>query len=850
MEDNKTINIDNENNKENEPLYVKNLNQKDLISLINNQKNDFFDNINAEILKSINNEVFKFLSKECIKDLSLNNLEALTKSGKIKFFPDFLLNKIKDSKLRDISKNFYEQIQEIHIKTSNEKVLKSLIDSEKFNYLNNLTFECFCKKIKFSQLEEKNIFCLMKELKRRKHLNYITGENFICLGKYINKEEIKPYLNELQTLHYINDNENINPLFYEKSILDKKDIINEEKIIVKYDDIQSSIENFVSNENYELLKTYCIKCSRNVNNNEKMLNSLNSQLKYSKNNIYDLIDEFEIRKILMILSKEKVDIKNQYIRIKEVIKEMQNIGCEDPDEFLCKINKYSEIIKDNSFNINFLEVLAEENYRYIKYVINKFYNGSDKNAVPTELRKILIQVINDYMNIIEKKYLIDKNKIFRGLQNIDGDNKKEQLLLFENSLNIYEKLYYDLLIQTIIEQPDSESWIESCATPIFKFLRNLVLTIVGIKISSLTGSTILTTLTASIGATLIFKDVKEEVIKTYFALSEENRRIYHLNQKNKPKKRIYILANKFKLKYKQFLEPFKHYSTKFFDEKILHLKEVPKIGFEKILNYKENIEIECENYRNNEITNYYKKLKKITKMKYKQILLRLEKKFKKNKRYNQSKELKQFFKVKKFIISKIIEIKIQKLKEEYPDYKDPSFFDKALNILTKIKSGGYGILKSLSNVITFGLTTNYFNKKNNIEFILEMAKNLQFTEIQEKKKKIEKEKEKSKYLILNDDIEYLSKKSSTKDYELFKKMKENMKNDLIEINEEKMHFQPNFLDSNNLKENIKNPKIKDYNTNGLIDNNNIINNRERDLSRSLLDIDESDYNDDITIIDN
>ena len=237
-------------------------------------------------------------------------------------------------------------------------------------------------------------------------------------------------------------------------------------------------------------------------------------------------------------------------------------------------------------------------------------------------------------------------------------------------------------------------------------------------------------------------------------------------------------------------------------------------------------------------------------MKYKQILLRLEKKFKKNKRYNQSKELKQFFKVKKFIISKIIEIKIQKLKEEYPDYKDPSFFDKALNILTKIKSGGYGILKSLSNVITFGLTSNYFNKKNNIEFILEMAKNLQFTEIQEKKKKIEKEKEKSKYLILNDDIEYLSKKSSIKDYELFKKMKENMKNDLIEINEEKMHFQPNFLDSNNLKENIKNPKIKDYNTNGLIDNNNIINNRERDLSRSLLDIDESDYNDDITIIDN
>lgn len=846
MEDNKIMNIDNENNKEKEPLFINNLNQKEIISLINKQKDDFFDNINLEILKSINNEVFKSLSKECISDLSLQNLEILTKSSKIQFFPDFFLNKIKVSKLKDISNNFYEQIQETHIKKANEEVLKSLVKFDKFNYLNNITFEYFFKKIKFSELKEKDIFSILKELNKRKHLDYITGENFICLKNYIDKKEMEPYLYKLKTLHYIENNENKNLVFNKKSILDKNDIINEEKIVVKYEDIQSSIENFISNENYELLKTYCIKCSRNVNNNEKMLNSLNLQLKYSKNNIYDLIDELEIRKILLILSNDRENIKKQYIRIKQIIKEMQNLEIEAPDEFLCKINKYSEIIKDNSFNINFLEIIAEENYRYIKYVINKFYNGSDKNAVPTELRKILIEVINDYMNVIEKKYLIDRKKIFRGLQNIEGDNQKEQLLLFENSLNIYEKLYYDLLIQTIIEQPDSESWIESCATPVFKFLRNLALTIVGIKISSLTGSTILTTLTASIGATLILKDVKEEVIKTYFALSEENRRIYHLNQKNKPKKRVYILANKFKLKYKQFIEPFKYYSSKFFDQKILNLKEAPKIGFEKIIKYKENVEIECENYRNNEISNYYKKLKKITKMKYKQILLRLKKKFKKNKRDKQTNEIKQFFKVKESIISKIIEIKIKKLKEEYPDYKDPTFFDKTVKVLTKIKSTGTGLLKSLTNVITFGLTSKYFNKKNDIEYILQMAKNLQFIEIQEKKKKIEKEKEKSKFLILNDDIEFLSKASSNKDYELFKKMKENMKNELIEIKEEKIHFLPNFLDSNNLKENSKNQNIKDYNLNGLIEDDNISSNR--DLSRSLLDIDGSDYNDDITNI--
>ena len=91
-----------------------------------------------------------------------------------------------------------------------------------------------------------------------------------------------------------------------------------------------------------------------------MLNILNSQLKYSKDNIYDLIEELEIRKILIILCKEKENIKNHYIRIKQIIKDMQNIELSDPDEFLSKINKFSEIINENSFNIDFLETLAEK----------------------------------------------------------------------------------------------------------------------------------------------------------------------------------------------------------------------------------------------------------------------------------------------------------------------------------------------------------------------------------------------------------------------------------------------------------------------------------------------------------
>ena len=77
------------------------------------------------------------------------------------------------------------------------------------------------------------------------------------------------------------------------------------------------------------------------------------------------------------------------------------------------------------------------------------------------------------MNVLEKKYGNNiQKKILSGLQKIEGENKEEQLNLFLNSLNQEEKLYYDLLIQTILEQPNSENFVESCATPIFKTVRD------------------------------------------------------------------------------------------------------------------------------------------------------------------------------------------------------------------------------------------------------------------------------------------------------------------------------------------------------------------------------------------
>ena len=573
------------NIKELTPSKIKNYDKEKLKAFINKNYKLFFDNINIDALKAISDDVFNYLSEECIKSLKIENIKSLVEIKKIEFLPIFVLNNINKEIFKDIPDNFYRQIQSNHIEKANKDILNHIITLKKLNLLNNKQFETFCKIISFNDLEKQNVFTILDELQKRNKFKYLTGENYLNLENYINDEELEPYLKELKTITYL-DNKNKLDTYYNyknNSLLDENDIKSDEEIVIKYEEIEDKIEEYINEEKYDLLKIYCNKCSRNVNNNEKMINTLNSLLKYSKESIYDLIDEFEIRKILIVLSTNMADNIKHYVRMKQIIIDMQHIDIKEPDEFLTKIMKYSEIVNGKSFDIDFREMLAEENMKYMEYVINKFYNGSEKNAAPNNLKKIYVEIINDYITVIGKKYSISKTKIINGLQNIDINNQEEELSAFLNSLNKYEKIYYDLLLKLVLEMPNSESWIESVSTPIFKFVRDVILAVGTFKLASLTGSKMLIALSASVGGSMILKDVKDEIIKNYFSLDDEGRKIYHLNRKNSPKTRFSILTQKIKEKYRKFMKPVKKIMTSFFDQNILHLKERPKIGLDKFI---------------------------------------------------------------------------------------------------------------------------------------------------------------------------------------------------------------------------------------------------------------------------
>ena len=410
---------------------------------------------------------------------------------------------------------------------------------------------------------------------------------------------------------------------------------------------------------------------------------------------------------------------------------------------------------------------------------------------------IYVEIINDYMNVIEKKYSIKKDKIMDDLQKIDINNQEEELSTFINSLNNYEKLYYDLLLQLVLESPDSESWIKSYTTPIFKFMRNILLTIGGFKLASLTGSKTLLALSASIGGAMIFKDVKDENIKSYFSLDEKGRKLYHLNCKNSPEKRISILTRKIKEKYRKYIKPVENFIINLFDTKIFHLKESPKIGLEKFLNKTGNIEKECEEFRNNELIILSKNEKRIKKITFQQVLLKIIKKLK----YRRQIPIKinQFFQFKQKIFSRTAEFKLKRLKEKYPQYKDPTIFGRIMNIGGKIKSFGCGVFKSFSNVFSFGITSGLFAKKNNLQNTLETINNIKYNEFKKELDKIQKRKEDDHFLILLEEIKYLTESSQNDSY-LFNNFKVNNSNELREIEEEIAHLKKKISNNSELND--------------------------------------------------
>ena len=551
-----------------------------------------------------------------------------------------------------------------------------------------------------------------------------------------------------------------------------------------------------------------------------MISTLKDILNNPTYNIYQKIEHFKILEILIFVDNIKENQVNYYIELLKMICEINNAELYEPAEFDVKLSLFSEIVKKEIFKIDLLEVIAEENLRNIKYLFNTFYSGTDKTSIPENLRKQHIGIINEYLNILKKKYKIQDDSLIKKLQSIveDKENLDLKLNIFLKSLSKNEKKYFDLMMQSITEMASFEKDIESKATTLFKFIRDIGITVLGAKSASLTGSTALTAISLGFGVGKILKNIKDEFIKAYFSLPDKERRIYQINQRATPHNTSVIIKRLIKEKYKKVVVPVKKYINNFLRKKILKINDESQVGFDKlILNFKDNesIKKECTEYRNKDIDYYFKNLIAMIEPKYNQILFQMKEKLRKQYPKKQSEKLKQFFNVKQKIIDHLINKRREKLKKDFPEFNS----NKTKNFFDGFKSFGIGIANGLISALSFNFV-DFRIKDSQSQTIGKITKGVKENEYNKKSEDLKKYEYSCFITTLKDDIEFLVK--STGDEHIFKLLEDK------KVTDEENY---NFL-KNKFKEDVQeNPNI-------LIKNNDI-NNKDY----KTIKIEEDDYDD-------
>ena len=709
-------NIENDNN-ENEtvkkikqitPLNIKDYTKEELISLIKKEKNHFFYFININSLKLLDNGIIKSIPKKIISNFTKEILEKLAEAEKIQYMDNKFLTYIDKSVLSKLSDKFFKKINIYQFENAGKDIILNLVTLRKIHHLDQSVIQLFYKNYFNIVKEDEDIKYLLT--KSGKKFDYLTLDNFIYLDKFIGKtNKLDYFFEKLKKFRFSEKNENgdINTSFH-KGVLDMNDFKDKEQKNIKHDEISERIRYFLTDgEGCELLKDYCIKCLENEDNKQLAIQTLYEILNEPTYDIFKKIDQYKILEILIIIDSNQANQIKNYIRLKKLIKEINELELFDPCEFYQKLIFFSNIINEGYYDDDFLEILAEENLRNMKYLINTFFTGTDKDAIPENLRNQYVSIIKEYMEIIKRKYKIDEDKIINGISDIvkDKETLEINLNLFLKTLSVREKLFYDLTIQSIIEMPSYEKSVEEKFTILFKFIRDIGLTFAGAKCASLTGSKVLTSISIGIGVAKILKNIKDEVVKHFFRLTDNQKRLYLINHRSAPQTTFRIIGRKIKEGFRKIIIPIKKSTNEFIRKKILKLKDETKVGFDKfIFNFTstERLIEECSNFRNNNIELYIDRKKLLIEPQFENKLNNIKEKYKEMLPKKKSDKFNEFSTVKEKLINYLVDKRKNELKKKYPEFDD-SFSNKIKQKLYNAGEFFTGLCNGLISSITFNM---------------------------------------------------------------------------------------------------------------------------------------------------
>jgi hypothetical protein len=128
-------------------------------------------------------------------------------------------------------------------------------------------------------------------------------------------------------------------------------------------------------------------------------------------------------------------------------------------------------------------MICEENNKNMEALIYMTYNGVDKNSIEPKLLEKQSEIIGDYLDVKKEKYGIDISILIERIEkhinkenNENKENKEAEIMSYVNSyFDKNEILFFYQYLKFLSIHPDLETYISSFANPIFKNIRNIVL---------------------------------------------------------------------------------------------------------------------------------------------------------------------------------------------------------------------------------------------------------------------------------------------------------------------------------------------------------------------------------------
>ena len=390
------------------------------------RKEEFIENFDEKIEKQIcyqilfgNNQLIiknKANKKFAEKDVYSNELLIYTENGEIQ--DDKKSNKINDDFTLEYILSFEKKINFY-------KELEIILKNSLKDYL-------IIKKIKFIEKSKENII----------------DENKNIIGKIINiniNKDIMEFVKKRLENNIIGNNNNINNVYIENEIIDDNIII-EEQININNSEIMINKINL--DERYSRNEESNIEISNNIIN-DKVENSISNQKE-----IYEIVNiDNDEKKNKEIKPKEKKNYSNEELK-KRILKILdngfkRNIANNNEQNDL-DINVLDSETLDKYTGTNLIEIILmnEESYKNYIQLFDLIYKYNDIKGKDNEIKKkknIYIEnnkkELNDIINCFKGNKLIisDNIKLIHDYQTcLENINNKKKFFLF-NKINILDK---------------------------------------------------------------------------------------------------------------------------------------------------------------------------------------------------------------------------------------------------------------------------------------------------------------------------------------------------------------------------------------------------------------------------